>query len=178
MIFTPPCGRRALADRWASDCSIATSATTITIAAACGAIHIPKPPATKAGDKASAADCASGRRRHRRDPRQRRRECLRVRLPLARRRILVRTGFRPRFRRQYQAIDHPHSLQRRTANATQFPALRLRLGLPLLAWDSVSTTAATTCMKAPSWARAWPGIVPWACSAISAATITTWPPAG
>ena len=48
-----------------------------------------------------------GRRRHRRDPRRRRRRRLRVRLPLPRRRLLVRPGLRPRFRRQRPAPDHP-----------------------------------------------------------------------
>ena len=74
---------------------------------------------------------AGGQRRHRRDPRRRRRERLRVRLPLARRRLLVRAGLRPRFRRQHQAPDHPHRLQRRPAHPAQLPAVRLRLGLPL-----------------------------------------------
>ena len=41
-----------------------------------------------------------GRRRHRRDPRRRRPQRLRVRLSLPRRRLLVRPGLRPRFRRQ------------------------------------------------------------------------------
>ena len=74
---------------------------------------------------------AGGRRRHRRDPRRRRRERLRVRLPLAWRRILVRPGLRPRFRRQHATPDHADGLQRRPAHPAQFPAVRLRLGLPL-----------------------------------------------
>ena len=58
MTITPPFGLKAWAARWDSACWTTPKATTIIIAAECGAIPIiPKRPAMKAGAKASAAAC-------------------------------------------------------------------------------------------------------------------------
>ena len=118
-----------------------------------------------------------GQRRHRRDPQRRRPQRLRVRLPLARRRLLVRPGLRPRFRRQQPA---PH-LPARTSTAASGPSRSssdsAADGAAITPWASASTTAATTSTKAPSWAAAWPGIARSACCATSAAKTTTRPPA-
>ena len=73
-----------------------------------------------------------GRRRPGRAARRRRSQRLRVRLPIPRRWLLVRHGFRPRFRRKQPAVDRPKGVLRRRAHRAALPTLRLRLGLPLL----------------------------------------------
>ena len=177
--ITPPCGPRASAARWASACWTTSSGNNHYY---CGGMYVnsynPETPGYEGwgqgvgGGIRQVADGGIGV-----IPRRRRRQRLRVRLSLARRRLLVRPGLRPRFRRQHQAPDHPEGLQRRRRDRSALPALRLRLGLPLRDGLLLRRQGRQTSTKARSWAPAWPGTARWACSATSAATTITRPPA-
>ena len=177
--ITPPCGPKASAARWASACWTTSTGNNHYY---CGGMwrnsYYPETPGYEGwgqGVGAGIRQVADGGIGVILDGGGD--ERLRVRLPLPRRRLLVRAGLRPRFRRQHQAADHPQ--RPTTAARARSPAssASAAAGAATTRWASASTTAATTSTKARSWAPAWPGTARWACSATSPATTTTRPPA-
>ena len=137
-----PCGPKAWAARWASDCWKTSAATTTTIAAACiPNSYKPETPGYEGlGQGVGAGIRQVGRRRDRRAAQRRRPQRLRVRLPLPRRRLLVRPGLRPRFRRQQPAPHRPQRPSTATSAPSSSSSGSAAAGAAITPWASASTT--------------------------------------